>query len=112
MQNGNHIETFKVAFPQLEFVQPHALQAFDLLVGAIENQAELPPSQCIPRGGTIAKLFVGTIPARRDRFKALNPDSRFGPHSLIGGVLATHLSDCVIKFSTIQENESDEVEKY
>lgn len=40
------------------------------------------------------------------------PDSRFGPHSLIGGVLATHLSDCVIKFSTIQENESDEVEKY
>ena len=44
--------------------------------------------------------------------QALNPDSRFGPHSLIGGVLATHLSDCVIKFSTIQENESDEVEKY
>jgi hypothetical protein len=26
-----------------------------VLVGAIENQAELPPSQCIPRGGTIAK---------------------------------------------------------
>lgn len=44
--------------------------------------------------------------------QALNPDSLFGPHSLIGGVLATHLSDCVIKFSTIQENESDEVEKY
>jgi hypothetical protein len=55
VQNGNHIETFKVTFPQLEFIQPHALQAFDLLVGAIENQAELPPSQCIPRGGTIAK---------------------------------------------------------
>ena len=55
VQNGNHIETFKVTFPQLEFVQPHALQAFDLLVGTIENQAELPPSQCIPRGGTIAK---------------------------------------------------------
>lgn len=44
--------------------------------------------------------------------QALNPDSRFGPHSLIGGVLAPHLSDCVIKFSTVQENESDEVEKY
>jgi hypothetical protein len=43
VQNGNHIETFKVTFPQLEFIQPHALQAFDLLVGAIENQAELPP---------------------------------------------------------------------
>jgi len=55
VQNGNHIETFKMTFPQLEFIQPHALQAFDLLVGAIENQAELPPSQCIPRGGTIAK---------------------------------------------------------
>jgi hypothetical protein len=55
VQNGNHIETFKVTFPRLEFIQPHALQAFDLLVGAIENQAELPPSQCIPRGGTIAK---------------------------------------------------------
>jgi 3HB-oligomer hydrolase (3HBOH) len=55
VQNGNHIETFKVTFPQLEFIQPHALQAFDLLVSAIENHAELPPSQCIPRGGTIAK---------------------------------------------------------
>jgi hypothetical protein len=55
VQNGNHIETFKVTFPQLEFIQPHGLQAFDLLVGAIENQAELPPSQCIPHGGTIAK---------------------------------------------------------
>src|SRR5262249_10264468 len=32
VRNGNHIETFKVTFPQLEFVQPHALQAFDLLV--------------------------------------------------------------------------------
>ena len=55
VQNGNHIETFKVTFRQLELIQPHALQAFDLLVGAIENQAELPPSQCIPRGGTIAR---------------------------------------------------------
>src|SRR5262245_23709017 len=53
--HGNHIETFKMTFPQLEFIQPHALQAFDLLVGAIESQAELPPSQRIPRGGTIAK---------------------------------------------------------
>jgi hypothetical protein len=53
VQNGNHIETFKVTFPQLEYIQPHALQAFDLLVSAIEGRAELPPSQCIPRGGKI-----------------------------------------------------------
>jgi hypothetical protein len=53
VQNGNHIETFRVTFPQLELIQPHALQAFDLLVSAIENHTELPPSQCIPRGGRI-----------------------------------------------------------
>jgi 3HB-oligomer hydrolase (3HBOH) len=55
VQNGNHIETFKVTFPQLELIQPHAQHAFDLLVSAVENHAELPPSQCIPRGGTIGK---------------------------------------------------------
>ena len=69
VQNGNHIETFKDAFPQLEFIQPHAQRAFDLLVNHVENHAPLPPSQCIPRGGTIADapaqpghcpmLFVG-----------------------------------------------------
>jgi hypothetical protein len=50
VQNGNHIETFKVTFPQLELIQPHAQHAFDLLVSAVGNHAELPPSQCIPRG--------------------------------------------------------------
>src|SRR6516162_9806354 len=55
VQNGNHIETFKLTFPQLELMQPHAQHAFDLLVGAIENDAELPPSQCIPRDGMIDK---------------------------------------------------------
>ena len=55
VQNGNHIETFKLTFPQLELIQPHAQHAFDLLVSAVENHAELPPSQCIPRGGTIDK---------------------------------------------------------
>jgi 3HB-oligomer hydrolase (3HBOH) len=55
VQNGNHIETFKLTFLQLEFIQPHAQHAFDLLVSAVENDAELPPSQCIPRGGTIDK---------------------------------------------------------
>jgi hypothetical protein len=55
VQNGNHIETFKLTFPQLELIQPHAQHAFDLLVSAVENGAELPPSQCIPRGGTIDK---------------------------------------------------------
>jgi hypothetical protein len=53
VQNGNHIESFKVTFPQLEFIEPHAQRAFDLLVDAVENHADLPPSQCIPRGGSI-----------------------------------------------------------
>jgi hypothetical protein len=53
VQNGNHIDSYKTTFPQLEFIQPHAQQAFDLLVGAVENHSELPPSQCIPRGGKI-----------------------------------------------------------
>ena len=69
VQNGNHIETYKDAFPQLELIQPHAQYAFDLLVKYVERGAELPPDQCIPRGGSIASspaqpgrcadLFVG-----------------------------------------------------
>jgi hypothetical protein len=68
VQNGNHIETFKDSFPQLEFIQPHAQRAFDLLVDFVEQGRSLPPDQCIPRGGAIAaspsepghcaKLFV------------------------------------------------------
>lgn len=54
VQNGNHIETFRNFFPQLEFIQPHAQRAFDLLVDHVENRAPLPPDQCIPRGGTIS----------------------------------------------------------
>jgi hypothetical protein len=54
IQNGNHIETFKDAFSQLEFIQPHAQKAFDLLVAHVEDNAALPPSQCVPRGGAIA----------------------------------------------------------
>ena len=54
VQNGNHIETFKDRFPQLEFIQPHAQRAFDLLVDHVEKHAPVPPSQCIPRGGTIS----------------------------------------------------------
>ncbi|HET9623103.1 MAG TPA: 3-hydroxybutyrate oligomer hydrolase family protein [Kofleriaceae bacterium] len=54
VQNGNHIETFKDTFPQLELIQPHAQRAFDLLVDHVEHSAHLPPSQCIPRGGAIA----------------------------------------------------------
>jgi hypothetical protein len=53
VQNGNHIETFKRTFPQLELIQPHAQRAFDLLVDHVEHHAQLPPSQCIPRGGAI-----------------------------------------------------------
>ncbi|MGH7377267.1 MAG: 3-hydroxybutyrate oligomer hydrolase family protein, partial [Candidatus Methylomirabilales bacterium] len=54
VQNGNHIENFRNFFPQLEFIQPHAQRAFDLLVDHVENRAPLPPDQCIPRGGTIS----------------------------------------------------------
>jgi hypothetical protein len=61
VQNGNHIETYKAVapgapntFPQLEYVQPHAQRAFDLLVAHVEEGAPLPPDQCVPRGGAIA----------------------------------------------------------
>jgi hypothetical protein len=54
VQNGNHIEAFKNTFPQLELIQPHAQRAFDLLVAHVEHDAQLPPSQCIARGGTIS----------------------------------------------------------
>ena len=47
VQNGNHIETYKDTFPQLELIQPHAQYAFDLLVKYVEHGAELPPDQCI-----------------------------------------------------------------
>jgi hypothetical protein len=74
IQNGDHIETYKdraagAAFPQLEFIEPHAQKAFDLLVANVEQGASLPPSQCIARGGAIGApssvpghctdLFVG-----------------------------------------------------
>ena len=54
VQNGNHIETYQDLFPQLELIEPHAQQAFDLLVRYVEHGDALPPSQCIPRGGAIA----------------------------------------------------------
>ena len=53
VQNGNHIETFKLTFGQLELIEPHAQRAFDLLVDTVEHNASLPPSQCIPHGGSI-----------------------------------------------------------
>ena len=54
VQNGNHIETYKDTFPQLELIMPHAQHAFDLLVEHVEESVQLPPSQCIPHGGAIA----------------------------------------------------------
>jgi len=54
VQNGNHIETYKDTFSQLEYIEPHAQRAFDLLVDSVERNIPLPPSQCIPRGGSIA----------------------------------------------------------
>lgn len=54
VQNGNHIETYQATLPQLELIQPHAQQAFDLLVAHVEKGKALPPAQCIPRGQAIA----------------------------------------------------------
>jgi hypothetical protein len=55
VQNGNHIETYKQDnFSKLEFIQPHAQKAFDLVVDQVERGAALPPDQCIPRGGSIS----------------------------------------------------------
>jgi hypothetical protein len=54
VQNGNHIESYVNFYPQLVVIQPHAQKAFDLLVDHVEGNAPLPPSQCIPTGGTIS----------------------------------------------------------
>jgi hypothetical protein len=54
VQNGNHLETNQDIFPALELIMPHAQKAFDLLVEQVENKVALPPSQCIPRSGSIA----------------------------------------------------------
>jgi hypothetical protein len=54
VQNGNHIEAYVTPFPELVVIQPHAQKAFDLLVAHVENNAALPPSQCIPKGGAIS----------------------------------------------------------
>jgi 3HB-oligomer hydrolase (3HBOH) len=54
IQNGNHVDSFRSFFPQaLEYLQPHAHRAFDLLVDHVKNRAPLLPSQCVPRGGAI-----------------------------------------------------------
>ena len=55
VQNGNHIESYVIPFPQLVVIQPHAQKAFDLLVDHVEAQSPLPPSQCVPKGGTISQ---------------------------------------------------------
>jgi len=54
VQNGNHIETYQDTFARLELIEPHAQQAFDLLVQYVEQGVSLPPDQCIPHGGTIS----------------------------------------------------------
>src|SRR6266508_1039143 len=54
IQNGNHIETLQDTFPALELIEPHAQNAFELLVRHVELGAALPPDQCVPRGGAIS----------------------------------------------------------
>jgi hypothetical protein len=55
IQNGNHLETNQLLFPQLELIQPHAQKSFDLLVEQVENGRTLPLSQCVARGASIAE---------------------------------------------------------
>ena len=56
VQNGNHIESYQASLPQLELIEPHAQQAFDLLVAHVENGQPLPPDQCIGHGAVIADV--------------------------------------------------------
>lgn len=56
VQNGNHIETYKLILSQLELIQPHAQRAFDLLVDHVEQGRTLPPDQCIGRGASITDV--------------------------------------------------------
>ncbi|MHB8495951.1 MAG: 3-hydroxybutyrate oligomer hydrolase family protein [Casimicrobiaceae bacterium] len=56
VQNGNHIEAYANVFPELRVIQPYAQHAFDPLVAHVETKATLPPSQCIPKNGTIAQF--------------------------------------------------------
>jgi pimeloyl-ACP methyl ester carboxylesterase len=56
VQNGNHIERYRQSccnFTQLEFLQPHAHEAFRRLVSWVESGMTPPASQCIPRGGAL-----------------------------------------------------------
>jgi pimeloyl-ACP methyl ester carboxylesterase len=56
VQNGNHIERYRQSccnFTQLEFLQPHAHEAFRRLVAWVESGITPPRSQCIPRGGAL-----------------------------------------------------------
>src|SRR3989475_2483121 len=62
IQNGNHIETFQVTFPQLELIEPHAQRAFDLLVNQVDHNVPLPPDQCVPHAGSIADSPVQAGP--------------------------------------------------
>jgi len=60
VQNGNHIERYRQSccnFTQLEFLQPHAHDAFRRLVGWVESGVAPPVSQCIPRAGASSTLL-------------------------------------------------------
>src|SRR3954462_8490030 len=61
VQNGNHIETYKDTFVQLEYIEPHAQRAFDVLVDSVERNIPMPPSQCIPRSGVLSPQPVHPV---------------------------------------------------
>lgn len=72
LQNGNHIERYRQSsynFTRLEFLQPHAQDAFHRLVAWVESGIAPPPSQCIPRGSSI--IDNPAVSGRPDRCASL-----------------------------------------
>jgi alpha-beta hydrolase superfamily lysophospholipase len=72
VQNGNHIERFKQSafnFRELELIQPHVHDAFGRLVNWVERGVAPPPSQCVPRGGSIVEHPIAD--SRPERCAAL-----------------------------------------
>jgi hypothetical protein len=57
IQNGEHQDRSRQSpfnFTQREFMQPQCHAAFQKLVDWVESGVSAPPSQCVPRGETIA----------------------------------------------------------
>jgi 3HB-oligomer hydrolase (3HBOH) len=78
IQNGNHVDSFKLFFPQFQRNLPHVQNAFDLMVKNVETGAALPPSQYVPLGGAISANPVqrGLCPQLLAPLRAAEPGAR------------------------------------